>query len=64
MPARPFLERLSAQESSKREPMADLLDKFDKIANVLGAKDPGISAGLKRLVEQAARAGPNRAAVV
>ena len=37
--------------------MADLLDKFDKIANVLGAKDPGISAGLKRLVEQAAEPG-------
>ncbi len=61
------VERLSAgtvvpgapigPESSKREPMADLLDKFDKIANVLGAKDPGISAGLKRLVEQAAEPG-------
>ena len=44
-------------EPSKRDPMADLLDKFDKIANVLGAKDPGISAGLKRLVEQAAEPG-------
>ena len=61
------VERLSAgtavpgapigPESSKREPMADLLDKFDKIANVLGAKDPGVSAGLKRLVEQAAEPG-------
>jgi hypothetical protein len=61
------VERLSAgtsvpkapvgPESAKREPMADLLDKFDKIANVLGAKDAGISAGLKRLVEQAAEPG-------
>ena len=44
-------------ELQKRDPMADLLAKFKKAADVLGTKDPGISAGLKRLVEQGAEPG-------
>ena len=44
-------------EPSKREAMADLLDKFEKVAAVLGTKEPGISAGLNRLVAQAAEPG-------
>jgi len=37
--------------------MADLLDKFEKIAGALGNKEPGITAGLNRLVEQGAEPG-------
>ena len=44
-------------ELPKRDPMADLLTKFKKVADVLGTKDAGISAGLKRLVEQGAEPG-------
>lgn len=44
-------------EPLKHEAMADLLDKFEKVAAVLGTKEPGISAGLNRLVEQAAEPG-------
>lgn len=41
-------------EPPKRDAMADLLDKFERIAGALGSKEPGIAAGLNRLVEQGA----------
>jgi len=37
--------------------VADLLDKFERIAGALGTKEPGIAAGLNRLVEQGADPG-------
>ena len=52
MPAVPV-----APDVLKREPMADLLDKFEKVATALGSKEPGIAAELNKLVEQAAEPG-------
>ena len=44
-------------EAPKRDAMADLLDKFERIAGALGNKEPGIAAKLNRLVEQGAEPG-------
>jgi hypothetical protein len=44
-------------ELPKRDAMADLLDKFERIAGALGSKEPGIAAGLNRLIEQGAEPG-------
>ena len=48
---------LVGPEVTKRDPMADLLDKFERVATALGTKEPGIAAGLNRLVEQGAEPG-------
>ncbi len=40
-----------------RDPMLDLLDKFEKVSAAVGARDPGMAAGLTRLVQQAAEPG-------
>ena len=41
----------------KRDAVAELLEKFERIAGALGNKEPGIAAGLNRLVEQGAEPG-------
>lgn len=41
----------------KPDAMADLLSKFEKIASVLNVKEPGLVAGLNRLVEQGVEPG-------
>ena len=48
---------LANPETPKRDALADLLDKFERIAGALGNKEPGIVAGLNRLVEQGAEPG-------
>ncbi len=65
-PPSPEIDRIGAgattaapsnPEPPKRDAMADLLDKFERIAGTLGSREPGIAAGLNRLVEQGAEPG-------
>ena len=39
------------------DPIRDLLQKFDKVAALVGSQDPGMAAGLRKLVEQSATPG-------
>lgn len=40
-----------------RDPMLDLLDKFERVSAAVGVRDPGMAAGLTQLVEQSAEPG-------
>ena len=42
---------------SKPDPMRDLLEKFDKVAALVGSQNPGMAAGLRKLVQQSATEG-------
>ena len=48
---------------NKPDPMRDLLDKFDKVAALVGSQDPGMAAGLRTLVKQSATEGAIEAPV-
>ena len=37
--------------------MRDLLEKFDKVATLIGSQNPGLAAGLKKVVSDAAMSG-------
>lgn len=42
---------------NKPDPMRDLLEKFDKVAALIGSQDPGMAAGLRKLVTESATPG-------
>ena len=45
------------QPKQERDPMLDLLDKFEKVSAAIVARDPGMAAGLNRLVKQSSKPG-------
>ena len=57
-PSRTTVQQKEAEQPKKdRDPMLDLLDKFEKVSAAVAAQDPGMAGGLARLVEQSSEPG-------